>query len=205
MNINKRTNRQTKIVLIGCLILVIILGGYLFSKKTFPHQISDLQKQASPMFDSLSKQMNDEDNFQGRITLLMEHRDLVLANQLIDSAIKSNPNNGLFHTYKGMAYTSENKYTEAIKQYDTSILLTRSEFPLVLSKKAEVFIKLKDYTNAITFYKRAALLNGDFNYNVAQTFEEINKKDSALKYYSLYQTQYPSDTLVSKKVASLSN
>jgi len=51
--------------------------------------------------------------------------------------------------------------------------------------------------------KKAYLLNYDYSLQVATTFELINKKDSALKYYQIYLGHYPNDTAVQQKTKDL--
>jgi tetratricopeptide (TPR) repeat protein len=202
---SKKVNKKNNSILIAIAFLfVAVMIVFFYPRKRFHEKINDIRKETVPMFDSLSNQLNKDNNFQTNINLLIEHNDLLLAHKLIDTAIQKNPTKGIYYTYKGMAYAAEKKYKIALQKYDTSILINKSEFPLALSKKAEAFTALKDYSNAIENYKKAALLNSDFNYQVAATFEATNKKDSALKYYLVFQKHYPENKSVINKIELLS-
>lgn len=202
---NSKLNKRRNIFLIiAAILFILVILIFFYPRKRFHERINDIRKETVPMFDSLSNQMNKENYFLTNVSLLIEHNDLLLANKLIDSAIKNNPIKGIYHTYKGMVYAAENNYLKALQEYDQSILLNKTVFPLVLSKKAEAFIKLNDYNNAIENYENAALLNKDFTYQVATTFEAIKKKDSALKYYLVYQKHYPDNKFIAEKIHLLS-
>lgn len=201
---NKLKKENNIFLITAALLLITVIVIFFYPRKRFHERINDIRKETEPMFDSLSNQMNKENYFQTNINLLIEHNDLSLAHKIIDTAIQKNPTKGIYYTYKGMVYAAEKNYQKALQKYDTSILLTKSEFPLVLSKKAEVFINLKDYQSAIENYKKAASLNEDFNYQIATTFETINKKDSALKYYLIYQKHYPNNKFITEKIQFLS-
>jgi tetratricopeptide (TPR) repeat protein len=157
------------------------------------------------MFDSLSRQMAGENAIQINIKNLITKKEFIGATKLIDSLLKENPGKGIYYTYKGIVYAERGMYTEALGQYDKSILFSKTDFPLVLSKKGEIFIRNKKYDLAILNYKKAALLNRDFNFEVAQSFELAEKMDSALKYYKMYFNNYPNDKRVNDKIQSLSH
>lgn len=202
---NNKIKKRNNIFLIAALLLLAtVITIFFYPRKRFHERINEIRKETAPTFDSLSNQMNKENYFLTNINLLIQHNDLPLAYKLIDSAIQQNPTKGIYYTYRGMAYAAEKKYQRALQEYDTSILVNKSEFPFVLSKKAEVFIQLKDYNSAIENYKKAALPNKSFNYQLAMTFETINKKDSALKYYLVYQKHYPNNKSITEKIQSLS-
>ena len=191
-------------LIVGCSVIIITIINYSLPKRNFKNAIDEIRSSTVPMFDSVSKQMNIENSLRLKVVLLIENDSLVKANQIIDSILTITPSNIFFHVYKGMAYAKAANYGMALKEYDSSILLSKTEFPLVLSEKASVYIKLKDYNSAIDNYEKAAVINPDFNLQVANTFNSINKKDSALKYYEIYLMDNPKDTLVMKKIALLS-
>jgi tetratricopeptide (TPR) repeat protein len=202
---NSKIYKRNNFILIATFFLLAAIAAMIFfPKKRFHERINDIRKETIPMFDSLSNKINKENNFITNINLLIERNDLQLAHKLIDTAIERNPTKGIYYTYKGMVYAAEGNYQKALKEYDTSIMVNRSEFPLVLERKAEAFINLKDYDKAIENYKKAASLNTDFNYQVATTFETIKEKDSALKYYLMYQKHYPNDKYILQKIRFLS-
>ena len=105
------------------------------------------------------------------------------------------------HLYKGMIYAKQNKYPEAIEEYN--IAIENEPFPLELEKRAEAYIKINKLDLALNDYKKAYSLNYDYSLHVATTFELMIKKDSALKYYQTYLEHYPNDTTVQQKVRSL--
>ena len=143
------------------------------------------------MFDSTSQKINEENAFLFNINSLIELRDFEIANKLIDTALKYRPNSSILHTYKGIILSGQGKYKEAINKYNTSISLARTELPITLSKRAEAYLLLNDYEKEISDYRKAAALNSDFNYQLANAFEKSNSIDSAIYYYSQFLSDYP--------------
>lgn len=186
------------------LIAVIAINKYSSQKQGIAQQIDDLRKKTQPRFDSLSRLMNDENNFHNNILKIIETKDLNLANKLVDSAIKSNPSRHILFTYKGMIYAAQDRHSEAIEQFNKSMSMA-SEFPLALNQKAQSFIKLNNFNSAIIDLKKAAELNYDFNYQVARAYEQMDLIDSAIVYYTKYLDHYPEKTKVREHLSSLTS
>jgi len=201
---NKKFNqKRTLLIIISVLFFLMMVRVLFFHENIFPKMVDDIRKQTVPMFDSVNIEIQKENDFQDRIQLLIQDSNLTVATKIVDSSIKSNPFDGSLRIYKGMIYAKEGKYTQAIQAYDSAIFFQREEFPLVQGKKADMYVKLHDYGNAIDNYKKAAAINVYYNCKVAQTFETMKKKDSALKYYLMYQQDHPHDTSFNKKVSFL--
>jgi tetratricopeptide (TPR) repeat protein len=190
------------IAIATCLILVLAIIR-IKSNQNLMKKISDLKIKTAPKFDSLSKIMGQEIGFQNKIIELISSYDTVNANKLIDSAIKQNPTQSIFYTYKGMIYIAENNPYKAIAEYNLSLNLEKTPSPLALVKRGEAYIKIKKIKDAIADFRVAASINPDYFYQLAQAFEMLPNKDSALKYYILFRNNYPTNKAVNKKIKAL--
>jgi tetratricopeptide (TPR) repeat protein len=197
-------NKKRNLIIICSVLSLGIILTILPPTRPFPKMISDIRKTTEPIFDSVNIKIQKENNFENGILLLIKNNNIKLASKIIDSAISNNPTEGRLRVYKGMLYASESKYVAALQEYDSAVFFEKQEFPLVQGKKAEVFVKLHDYANALDNFKKAAEVNHDYYYNVAQTFEAIDKNDSALKYFLMYKQNDTTNKIVSQKIISLS-
>lgn len=83
-------------------------------------------------------------------------------------------------------------------------MINKDPSPVVLGKRAEGYIRQKRFNDALNDNKKAYSINYDYSLQVASTFELLNKKDSALKYYLIYSEYYPNQTNVQTKIKYLS-
>lgn len=162
--------------------------------------IDKIREENKSGFDSLQNAINYENDLNYRIKKSISASDFKTAYALMDS-LPAFGKTTTIHLYKGMIYAKQNKYSEAIEEYN--IAIENEPFPLELDKRAEVYIKLRNLNLALNDYKKAYSLNYDYSLQVASTFELMNKKDSALKYYQIFLEHYPNDIAAQQKVRSL--
>jgi tetratricopeptide (TPR) repeat protein len=102
-----------------------------------------------------------------------------------------------------MIYTRREKYPEAIKEYTQA--LNDLPFSKARGMRAATYLKMNMLDSAMYDYKKAYSLNYEYSLQIAATFELMNKKDSAQKYYQIYLEHYPSDKAVQEKVKLLTS
>ncbi len=197
---NKLIYLVATLMLLTGLIVFSLYNSYSTKTPDAKNFIDKIREENKAGFDSLPKAINKENNLNYRIKKSISTGDFKIAYALMDS-LPSFGKTSSIHLYKGMIYAEQKKYTEAIEEYN--ILIDTEPFPLALDKRAETYIKMEKLDFALNDYKKAYSLNYDYSLQVATTFELINKKDSALKYYQIYLGHYPNDTLVKKKVSLL--
>ncbi len=203
-------NKNSKLlILLLFFVLVFGTGGfftynrYISRKPNAAKFIEKIREENKSGFDSLQNTVNYENDLNRRIEKSIYTGDFNTAFTLIQSLPRFSKTNSI-HLYKGMIYSEQKKYTEAIEEYN--IVIDAEPFPLALDKRAKLYIKTNKIDLALNDYRKAYLLNYDYSLQVAKTFELINEKDSALNYYQIYLGYYPKDTAVqSKKRDLLSN
>ena len=200
MSKKKLTTWATIIFLAIALVAVSLYNRY--SRKTFDPKgfINDIREKNKPGLDSLQNAINYENNLNFRIQKAINDSDFKTAYTLMDS-LPHFGKTATTHLYHGMILEKQKKYHEAIKEYDTAI--AEEAFPTNLNKRAEVYIKINKLDSALADYKKSYSWNHYFSYQVANTFELLNKKDSALKYYQIYLEHYPNDTAVQQRLSRL--
>jgi tetratricopeptide (TPR) repeat protein len=173
---------------------------YITLKPNAANFIDKIREENKAGFDSLQNAINYENDLNCRIEKSIYTGDFNTAYTLMDSLPTFGKTNSM-HLYKGMIYAEQKKYPEAIEEYN--IVIEAEPFPFALDKRAKAYIKTNKLDFALHDYKKAYLLNYDYSIQVATTFELINKKDSALKYYQIFLGHYPNDTAVQQKTKNL--
>ena len=189
------------IVLIFIVVAAIMYLRSILIVPNINNVFSDIRKDAQPKFDSLSRSIAKENGIYKSISILIQKNHLDSANHLVDSALEKNPMNELNHTYKGMIYDAQGNFDSAIGQYD--IAMMHNIFPVGLDKRAKTFIKIKQFNNAIEDYKAAYEINYIYSVRLAEVYDMTNQRDSAIRYYKIYLSYYPNDSLVKSRLASI--
>lgn len=191
----------TGLSLVATLILFGLVFNTFFRKTDIVKKIDDLRKETAPSLDSLTKKIKAENRFFDSIQYLIDSRKLDGADNVINQLLNTRPLDDRLHVLKGQVFDARMQYDSALYEYD--LVIFRTPYPAALDKRAILFIKLRKYKDALEDYKKAYEINYDYSYKLAQTFERINQKDSALKYYSIYFEHYP-DSILQKKINLLS-
>lgn len=186
-------------------VAIVVFGIFLLSRYTnntnkAKNFIEKIREENKMGFDSLQKSINYENHINYQIKKSISSGDFKTATALMDSLPTFGKTNSI-HFYQGMIYEEQKEYIDAIQEY--TMVINSEPFPLTLNKRAEVYIKINKLDSALNDFERAALLNYDYSLQVANTFILLNKKDSALKYYTLYLEHYPNDTVVQQKKKKL--
>jgi len=197
-------NRNIVFALIG-VIITVCLGLFIYYEsnhkpidaKKFVEQIREENKAG---FDSLQKAFDYDDELNYRINEAINKGDFKTAHTLLDSLPPFGKKMTVLR-YEGMIFEKKGDYLNALEKYNLAI--NNYETPLTLEKRAAIYIKLNRLDDAMHDYKKAFEWNYDFSLPVAKTFELMNKKDSALKYYQIYLEHYPADSFVQQRVLVL--
>lgn len=186
--------------------MVLCTGGffaynrYISRKSSAAKFIEKIRDENKSGFDSLQNTINYENDLNRRIEESIYAGDFNTAFTLMRSLPAYSKTNSI-HLYRGMIYSEQKKYLEAIEEYN--IVIDAEPFPLALDKRAKIYIKTNKIDLALDDYRKAYVLNYDYSLQIAKTFELINKKDSALKYYEIYLGYYPGDKAVQQKKRDL--
>jgi len=198
---NNKKRISLGLSLIATLILLGLLFNTFFGKPDIAKKIDDLRNETAPNLDSFNKKIKAENRFFDSIQYLIDSRKLDGADNIISQLLIKKPLDDRLHTLKGQLYEARMQYDSALIEYN--FVIFRTPYPAALDKRATLFIKLGKYKDALEDYKKAYEVNYDYSYKIAQTFEMIRQKDSALKYYTIYFEHYP-DSILQKKINLLS-
>jgi Putative Zn-dependent protease, contains TPR repeats len=201
---SNKTWKILKIVfaMLAISVCIVAIQNRSFRGGDIRQQIKEVRKKTQPKFDSISRLITQENNFHNNVLFLIEAKQLDSAGRIVDSAINKNPAKHILYTYKGMIYARLNNHLAAIEQFNKS--MARYQFPLALVHRAESFLELNKFDSAIVDYKKAAEYNYDFNYQIAQAYEQRGLLDSAVIYYTIYLNHYPQKTEIREHLGYLS-
>lgn len=193
----------------GVISIILALGVFLLllhTKKNTSYSaqefIQDIKEKNKYGLDSLQNAINYENNLNARIKASIDKGDFEAAFLMMDS-LPTFGKRATIHLYRGMIYLKQKRYRDAINEYNTAIKY--EPYPATLSKRAEVYKMLNKFDSALTDYKSSYVMNHYYSFQVASVFELMGKADSALRYYQIYASHYPSDTIVSQKIRLLTS
>jgi predicted Zn-dependent protease len=178
------------------LIAACILGAILFNHLFFPRNttsvqtmINDVRQHAQPMLDSTMNAIKKENRFRDSLQYLISSGQLNNASDIIDQLLTKYPRDSYYNTLKGQIFDSRKMYDSALYYYNMAIALIPAPYQLLA--RAQTYIKMNKYQDAIDDSRDAYFINHYYSFKVAQAFELNKQKDSALKYYNIYLEQYP--------------
>lgn len=195
---------KSSITIISIIAILLSFSLFFLYRKNNQHReaknfIEKIRDDNKAGFDSLQKALNYENDVNYRIKMSIQNNDFNTAYALMDSLPPFGKEETI-HLYKGMVYEAQDNYPEAMKEYN--IALQKDVNPLFLEHRANLSIKMGKPDHALNDYKKAYDRNYDYSLPLAQTFELMKQKDSALKYYKIYLGHYPDDTIIKKKIIS---
>ncbi len=193
-------NRDFKILSLLLLAAVAYFGLDYYTRKTPIQNINEMVSEARKSFGKPII-LNDLNYVGYKIDTLIFNEKYTEALELIDSVDISTD---LKLDYQGQILFKQGKIRESINLFNQSIDLI-GDFGKAVPNRANAYSKLRLYDSAIIDYKKIADINGYFNRPLAETFELMKDKDSALKYYKLYLNSYPDSTSVKNKILKLEN
>ena len=89
----------------------------------------------------------------------------------------------------GYDYEQENKFSEALFEYNKAIAAD-PKYPYPVERIGAMYQRLHNYPRAIQFLHRAITLDSNFDdynlYNIATCYKALQKYDSAVMYYKLF-------------------
>ena len=106
--------------------------------------------------------------------------------------------------YKGQIAFVRGDLRESIWYFSEAIART-GIYSNAVHHRARAYSELKIYDSAVLDYRIISAFNYDFYRPLAETFEKMNKSDSALKYYRLFLKQYPDSVSVKQAILKLEN
>lgn len=110
-----------------------------------------------------------------------------------NKAIEINPENADYYYFKAFMYIKKNRLEEALKIYEHMELVDKNKiYPLRL--KAEVYVGMGKYTEAIDIYKEIKRQKPEHNFingKLYEVYEKMNNKEMAKKYLELQLEKYP--------------
>ncbi|SFQ31245.1 tetratricopeptide repeat protein [Parafilimonas terrae] len=181
--------------------ITFLLINFFTPKPDIVKKIKELKQQTQPSLDTFLNGINKETSFYDSIENLIQKGRLIEAENVLNQLVPRYPNNTHLHALKGMFYDAKGQYDSALIEYNFAVIKNKN--PYVLNKRAITFLKLNHFDEAIEDFRTAYAMNIDYSLPLAQTFEKINKNDSAIKYYKLYLEQYPNAKSIQQKIASM--
>lgn len=167
------------------------------------NDIKNLTKDGQKIIDSIMSESNKKyQPYRYADSLVNADHTLAVLVKL-DSLIKLYPNDHLIYICKGDWYYKNGEYSNALNEYNNSAKIAQDESPQLLDKKAKAYIELNNLAEATNCYKKAAAMNYDYYFSLAQSYELSNKIDSSIKYYSIYIKHYPAEQHVKYHMDSL--
>ena len=188
--------KNTILKLIIALVILYLINSLFF--KSDIRQLSDsVRQKIGPKLDSIKKFVENENRWFDSVHYLMSSRKTKEAHSAINQLLNEDYGDPALHVLKGECYDIERKYDSAIREYN--IALGIDQYSEARIKRAETYLKMDDYPDAIDDYRQVAIMSDSYNRQLAQVFERVKQKDSALKYYHIYLARYP-DSVIQNKV-----
>lgn len=180
------------------IILVFVAGAFWAWMHTIRSvRIQDLMA-PDPKFqaglDSMAVQNKRDYRMNRTLYHLFKENKLDSVMLTVDRGLRDDPYTGNLHEYRGMVFEARGQYDSALNEYT---LAGHYE------ERAAVYVKMKKYDWAITDYYNEAQGNSTYDVPLADTYVLAKQKDSAIKYYKVYLSDHPDDTLIRKKMAAL--
>ena len=197
LQIKRHYNILLVIVLLGLFALFL----FFYTQRQDGGKFIDQVKKANEFgFDSLQLAIDQENEMYLQIEKSINDSDFNTAYILIDS-LKYEKKHAVALVYEGMIYEKQSSYHQAIEKYNAAI--ENDPYSIGLSKRADVYVKMKQLDSALKDYREVYSINYDFSLQIARIFELKGNKDSALKYYHIYSRHYPQDSSVQRKINAL--
>ena len=114
-----------------------------------------------------------------------------------------NISSDLKYNYQGEILLKQGKARESIYYFNRAIELT--EVSNSLKNRAAAYVELGLDDSALLDYHKLADYNYDFTRQIGDIYLKKAFKDSALKYYRLFQSHYPDSTGVTLEIMKLEN
>jgi len=184
--------KRTLVLCIAASLVCLALVNIFFPRKNIVQQIDDLRIKISVKMDSFNNKQQRRYGYFEHIEKLIDSNKLNEADSIVNNALKDNPADEQFLTYKGQIFEAQKKYDSALYEYNNALL--RDKYSSALVKRAELFAKQDKYDNSIIDYKTITNYNTYYAKQLAIIYDLKKQKDSSLKYYNIYLKDYPNDS-----------
>ena len=149
------------------------------------HQRGELTKAQSLYEKILKKQPKHFDSLHLLGVLLCQTDHHQRAFDLLDKAIKLNPNNAALYLNRGNALYNLKQFSDALENYDKAILL-KSDYAEAYSNRGDVLQHLKQFSIAIASYDKAIQFEAglaETHYSRGNSLIHLNQFDAAIVSY----------------------
>lgn len=157
-----------------------------------------LKENANLELEQVKKKTERENLFIDSLSALIQNGNSENANILVNKWLTKYPDNNQLIILKGDIFAIQTKYDSSIYEY--TIPIVKDSSPIAFNKRSMIYFKIGKYQKAISDLQNAYQINYDYSIKLAELFEKINLKDSALKYYKIYFHNYSDDSIVRKKI-----
>lgn len=192
-----KLSRYLLVLLLICFILFLLLKK---SENKASKFISNVKSRNKITIDSLQQSMDIEDSLYFNLEKAIIKEDFSYADSILNILITQNKGH-IVHIFKGMMYEKKQKYTEAIKEY--TLAIQEIPYSIGLEKRGNVYLRQSRLDLALIDFRSGYLYNYDYSLQIAKTFELLQEKDSAKKYYSIYLKHYPLNDTIKQKIELL--
>ena len=194
--------RTSKIYLaLPCLAIVLFLIT-IGTKRNDNEIVDKLLFEPRVELKDFGQSITGRNEFYNKLDILIEKDSFKQALNILDTARIYEP---LKLGYMGLINLKLKKYRESINYFTEAFDLEGTGFSKFIAYRAYAYIKLNLVDSALEDYRYLASFNCDFYKPLAETYEGINRKDSAIKYYQLFLQHYPDSLSIGKKLAELKN
>jgi tetratricopeptide (TPR) repeat protein len=191
-------NKDFKIFALIALAAIIYFGLHYYNSESPNEKIDSMLASARKTFGN-NKVFFGPNDIEYKIDSLIEKEKYPEALALIDTAgISEN----LRMDYKGQILLNQGKPRESIYWFNQAIALVGA-YSKSVPHRAKAYEALGIYDSAILDYKKIADINFDFYRPIAEVYDKMKLKDSALKYYKLFLEEYPDSNSVKIRIEHL--
>ena len=138
-----------------------------------------------------------------QIDSLLVAKNCTAAEQEIDSALSLNDRDIQLIDFKGQVLLCKGDAKGSIEWFNKTMQIDGSKFPKALGHRAEAYSYLKKFDSAIIDLKECAATNFDYTRDLGKVYQKAGQRDSAIKYYQIFLTNYPDSLSVKKSLHQL--
>jgi tetratricopeptide (TPR) repeat protein len=138
-----------------------------------------------------------------QINSLLSNQNCDSAERKIDSALNVTPKDNMLIDLKGQSLMCRGHARESLKWFH--IAVQNDKFPRSLGHRAQAYTALKMFDSATADLKECANMNYDYNKDLGFIYEKAGLRDSAIKYFKLFLTDYPDSLRIKRVMLKLTN
>lgn len=179
---------------------IAYFGLKYYNSKSSEEEIGEMLSSARKKFGK-DIIIYDPDYYGYKIDSLIAEKKYPEALAIIDS---SGMSDDLKLDYKGQILLRQGKPRESIYLFNRAIASV-GDYSKSVPNRAKAYVALRLFDSAVMDYKKISYFNFDFYRPLAEVYEKMKLKDSALKYYKLFLEEYPDSNSVRLEIERLEN